>query len=191
VCAGAGITTWRPRTPAGTALRGGRGWDSLIVVCAVAAYDGIRMSDWHLARHLPELAPVLCMDPPRIPTPLRAGLAAGGPAVAAGGPGPGPARPGCAAVPGPPRRGRATALIGQVRVVLSGWPQFPVSGACGERERGYRAKGDFVAGAALFVVNAAMLPPDADTTPPNRSTGPRPKSETLRPGRPALRRCGP
>ena len=34
------------------------------MVCAVAAYDGIRMSDSHLARHLPELAPVLCMDPP-------------------------------------------------------------------------------------------------------------------------------
>jgi len=50
--------------PAGTALRGGRGWDGLIVVCAVAAYDGTRMSDWHLARHLSELAPVLYVDPP-------------------------------------------------------------------------------------------------------------------------------
>jgi hypothetical protein len=35
-----------------------------LVVCAVAAYDGIRMSDWHLARHLSELAPVLYVDPP-------------------------------------------------------------------------------------------------------------------------------
>jgi hypothetical protein len=43
--------------PAGPALRAGRGWDGLIVVCAVAAYDGIWMSDWHLARHLSELAP--------------------------------------------------------------------------------------------------------------------------------------
>jgi hypothetical protein len=65
--------------PAWTALRGGRGWDGLIVVCAVAAYDGIRMSDWHLARHLSELAPVLYVDPPsfRHPAvrgPRRAGL---------------------------------------------------------------------------------------------------------------------
>ena len=50
--------------PAGTVLRGGWGWDGLIVVCTVAAYDGIRMSDWHLARHLSELAPVLYVDPP-------------------------------------------------------------------------------------------------------------------------------
>ena len=65
--------------PAGTVLRGGWGWDGLIVVCAVAAYDGIRMSDWHLARHLSELAPVLYVDPPsfRHPAvrgPRRAGL---------------------------------------------------------------------------------------------------------------------
>ncbi len=50
-----------------------------LVVCAVAAYDGIRMSDWHLAQHLSELAPVLYVDPPsfRHPAvrgPRRAGL---------------------------------------------------------------------------------------------------------------------
>ena len=81
-------------------------WDGLIVVCAVAAYDGIRMSDWHLAQHLSKLAPVLYVDPPSFRRPARAGPAAGGPAAAAGGPGPGPARPPGAAVPGPPRRGR-------------------------------------------------------------------------------------
>ena len=41
--------------------------------------------------------------------------------------------------------------------MLSGWPQFPVFGACGERVRAYWAKDDFVAGAALFGLNAAML----------------------------------
>src|ERR1700683_3733773 len=65
--------------PAGTAPGAGRGWDGLIVVCAVADYDGIRMSDWHLAQHLSKLAPVLYVDPPssRHPAvrgPRRAGL---------------------------------------------------------------------------------------------------------------------
>ena len=52
----------------------------------------------------------------------------------------------------------ATARLGgQVSAVLSGWPQFPVFGACGEPVRAYWAKDDFVAGAALFGLNAAML----------------------------------
>ena len=59
--------------PAGTAPRAGRGWDGLIVVCAVAAYDGIRMSDWHLARHLSKLAPVLYVDPPSFRHPAARG----------------------------------------------------------------------------------------------------------------------
>jgi hypothetical protein len=41
------------------------------VVCAVAAYDGIRMSDWHLAQHLSKLAPVLYADPPSFRRRLR------------------------------------------------------------------------------------------------------------------------
>ena len=57
--------------PAGTAPRGGPGWDGLIVVCAVASYDGVRMSDWHLAQHLSKLAPVLYVDPPSFRRPAR------------------------------------------------------------------------------------------------------------------------
>ena len=52
----------------------------------------------------------------------------------------------------------ATARLGgQVSAVLSGWPQFPVFGACREVVRAYWAKDDFVAGAALFGLNAGML----------------------------------
>ena len=49
-----------------------RDWDGLVVLCAANGYDGIRMSDWHLAWHLSKLAPVLYVDPPmsRL-TPLR------------------------------------------------------------------------------------------------------------------------
>ena len=43
------------------------------MVCAVAAYDGIRMSDWHLARHLSKLAPVLYVDPPSFRHPAARG----------------------------------------------------------------------------------------------------------------------
>ncbi len=57
--------------PAGTALRAGRNWDGLIVLCAVAPYDGIRMSDWHLAQHLSKLAPVPYVDPPSFRHPPR------------------------------------------------------------------------------------------------------------------------
>src|SRR6185437_4970610 len=121
-----------------------------IVVCAVAAYDGIRMSDWYLARHLSELAPVLYVDPPsfRHPaarSPRRAGLRLRQEA-------PGLARLIPAAPPFPSRRGVAAAtaalirrdlrwatarLGGRVSAVLSGWPQFPVAGGCGERVHAY------------------------------------------------------
>ena len=95
--------------PAGIALRGGRGWDGLIVVCAVAAYDGIRMSDWHLARHLSTLAPVLYVDPPSFRHPAGRGprRACGCGRRARGWPGSSPwrrrSRP---AAPWPPRRPR-------------------------------------------------------------------------------------
>ena len=156
--------------PAGTALRGGRGWDGLIVVCAVAAYDGTRMSDWHLARHLSELAPVLYVDPPAFRRPGVRGSWRAGQRLRREGPG--LARLVPVAPPFPARRAVAAttaALIrrdlrwatarlgGQVSAVLSGWPQFPVFGACGERVRAYWAKDDFVAGAALFGLNAGML----------------------------------
>ena len=146
--------------PAGTAPRAGRGWDGLIVVCAVAADDGIRMSDWHLARHLSKLAPVLYVDPPSFRHPAARGPGGRG---AGGQEGPGLARLVPLVPPFPSRRAVAAttaALIrrdlrwatarlgGQVGAVLSGWPQFPVFGACGEPVRGYWAKDDFAAGAA-------------------------------------------
>ena len=156
--------------PAGTAPRGGPGWDGLIVVCAVASYDGVRMSDWHLAQHLSKLAPVLYVDPPSFRRPATRGPRRVGLRLRQEGPGLARLIP--AAPPFPARRavaGATAALLrrdlrwatarlgGQVSAVLSGWPQFPVFGACGEPVRAYWAKDDFVAGAALFRVNAAML----------------------------------
>ena len=156
--------------PAGTAPRGGPGWDGLIVVCAVAAYDGVRMSDWHLAQHLSKLAPVLYVDPPSFRRPAARGPRRVGLRLRQEGPGLARLIP--AAPPFPARRAVAATtaallrrdlrwatarLGGQVSAVLSGWPQFPVFGACGEPVRAYWAKDDFVAGAALFGVNAAML----------------------------------
>jgi teichuronic acid biosynthesis glycosyltransferase TuaH len=156
--------------PVGPALRAGRGWDGLIVVCAVAAYDGIRMSDWHLVQHLSKLAPVLYVDPPSFRHPAVRGPRRAGLRLRQEGPGlarlvpvapPFPARPAVAGTTAAlirrDLRWATARLGGQVSAVLSSWPQFPVSGACGERVRAYWAKDDFVAGAALFGLNAAML----------------------------------
>jgi len=53
---------------------------------------------------------------------------------------------------------RATARLGgRVMAVLSGWPQFPVFGSCGEQVRAYWAQDDFVGGAALLGLNATLL----------------------------------
>jgi teichuronic acid biosynthesis glycosyltransferase TuaH len=156
--------------PAWAGSGGGRGWDGLIVVCAVAAYDGVRMSDWHVARHLAELAPVLYVDPPSFRHPAARGPRRAGRRLRHEGPGLARLIP--AVPPFPGRRavaGTTAALIrrdlrwatarlgGQVSAVLSSWPQFPVFGACGEQVAAYWAKDDFVAGAALFGVSAAML----------------------------------
>jgi glycosyltransferase involved in cell wall biosynthesis len=156
--------------PGPAASRAGRGRDGLIILCAVAAYDGIRMSDWHLAQHLAKLAPVLYVDPPSFRHPAARGPRGAGRRLRQEGPG--LARFVPAVPPFPARRavaGTTAALIrrdlrwaaarlgGQVSAVLSGWPQFPVFGACGEQVAAYWAKDDFVAGAALFGVNAAML----------------------------------
>jgi teichuronic acid biosynthesis glycosyltransferase TuaH len=155
--------------PARTAPRARRGRDGLIVVCAVASYDGIRMSDWHLAQHLSKLAPVLYVDPPSFRHPAARGprrtdrLRQEGPGLARLVPmvPPFPARPAVAGTTAAlirrDLRWATARLGGQVSAVLSGWPQFPVFGACGERVRAYWAKDDFVAGAALFGLNAAML----------------------------------
>jgi hypothetical protein len=39
-------------------------WDGLVVLCASNGFDGVRMSDWHLAAQLAKLTPVLYVDPP-------------------------------------------------------------------------------------------------------------------------------
>lgn len=149
-------------------------WDGLIVLCAANNYDGFKMADWHLAEHLSRVAPVLYVDPPMsalapmrhpetvhaLPSPRlrlqRPGLARLTPVAQ-----PFPSRRGTAGMTSVLIRGylrRAVVRLGgQVRAVISGWPQFPVFGSCGEQVRAYWAKDDFVGGAALLGLNARML----------------------------------
>jgi teichuronic acid biosynthesis glycosyltransferase TuaH len=149
-------------------------WDGLIVLCAANNYDGFKMADWHLAEHLSRVAPVLYVDPPMsalapmrhpetvhaLPNPRlrlqRPGLARLTPVAQ-----PFPSRRGTAGMTSALIRGylrRAVVRLGgQVRAVISGWPQFPVFGSCGEQVRAYWAKDDFVGGAALLGLNARML----------------------------------
>ena len=149
-------------------------WDGLIVLCAANGYDGIRMSDWHLAEHLSALAPVLYVDPPRswlAPVRKRAtGASAECTRLRMEGPGlarltpvvqPFPSRPGVtgmtsALVRRYLRRG-STRLGGRVQAIISGWPQYSVFGSCGERTGVYWAKDDFVGGSALLGLNAKVL----------------------------------
>lgn len=151
-----------------------REWDGLVVLCAANGYDGIRMSDWHLAEHLSKLGPVLFVDPPisRL-SPVRnrdAAGALGHPRLRLQGPGlarltpvvqPFPCRPGTTGMTSALTRrylNRATARLGgRVRAVVSGWPQYPVFGSCGEQVRVYWAKDDFVGGAPLLGLNAKVL----------------------------------
>jgi glycosyltransferase involved in cell wall biosynthesis len=151
-----------------------RQWDGLIVLCAANGYDGIKLADMHLAQHLSRLAPVLYVDPPmsRL-TPARnpeaadslrgsrlrlqaPGLARLTPVVQ-----PFPSRRGMAGMTSAVTRRhlrRATARLGgRVRAVISGWPQYPVFGSCGEQVRVYWAQDDFVGGAALLGLNAKLL----------------------------------
>ncbi|HXS66510.1 MAG TPA: glycosyltransferase [Streptosporangiaceae bacterium] len=151
-----------------------RQWDDLIVLCATTQYDGMPMGDWHLARELGRLGPVLFVDPPmsRL-TPLRrpeAASAVARPRLTVLGPGfarltpvvqPGPSRPGLVYLSTELTRRylrRATGVLGgQVRAVISGWPLYPVKGACRERISVYWAKDDFVGGAALLGESARLL----------------------------------
>ncbi len=151
-----------------------KGWDGLIVLCASYSYDGIRMSDWHLAKHLSKLAPVLYVDPPvsRL-TPVRnpgVACALDGARLRLESPGlarltpvvqPFPSRPGTTGITSTLIRRyvrRATTRLGgQVRAVMTGWPQYSVFGSCGEQVRIYWAKDDFVGGSALLGLNARML----------------------------------
>jgi teichuronic acid biosynthesis glycosyltransferase TuaH len=146
----------------------------LIVLCAANNYDGFKMADWHLAEHLSAVAPVLYVDPPmsalapmRHPETVRAlprprlrlqrpGLARLTPVVP-----PFPSRPVTVGLTSALVRGylrRAVRRLGgQVQALISGWPQFPVFGSCGEQVCAYWAKDDFVGGAALLGLNARMI----------------------------------
>jgi teichuronic acid biosynthesis glycosyltransferase TuaH len=146
----------------------------LIVLCAANNYDGIKLADQHLAKHLARLAPVLYVDPPlsRL-TPLRHPSTAGlmteprlrlaGPALARLTPlvQPGPSRPGLTSVTSIIARRylrEATARLGGgVGAVMSAWPLYPVFGSCKEQTSVYWAQDDFVGGAALLGLNAKHL----------------------------------
>jgi teichuronic acid biosynthesis glycosyltransferase TuaH len=152
----------------------GPGWDGMIVLCAANDFDATKMGDWHLARHLSRLAPVLYVDPPRSPltrfrqhqevaTTRGAGLRLAAPRLARLTP---------VVQPFPSRRGMtglASALTrrylrvatsrlgGRPLALISGWPQYPVFGSCAEQVRAYWAKDDFVGGAALLGLDARLL----------------------------------
>jgi glycosyltransferase involved in cell wall biosynthesis len=151
-----------------------REWDGLVVLCAANGYDGIRMSDWHLARHLSRLAPVLYVDPPisRLAPVRNRGTASplDGARLRIEGPGlarltpvvqPFPCRPGLIGMTSALTRRymhRAISRLGgRVQAVISGWPQYSVFGSCGEQVRIYWAKDDFVGGSALLGLNATVL----------------------------------
>lgn len=149
-------------------------WDGLVVLCAVVGYNDMKMSDWHLAKHLSSFVPVLYVDPPMSPfTPARnpetaspldrprlrlesPGLARLTPVVQ-----PFPCRPGTTSITSALTRRhlrRAIARLGgRVQAVISGWPQYAVFGSCEEQVRIYWAKDDFVGGAALLGLNAKVL----------------------------------
>jgi glycosyltransferase involved in cell wall biosynthesis len=149
-------------------------WKGLIVLCATTRYDGMPMGDWHLARALSRLAPVLFVDPPVSPlTPLRrpgAAQALRQPRLTVLEPALARLRPvvqPCPSRPGMP--GLATALTRRcvrrgvarlgatVTAVISGWPFYPMHRACDEQVSVYWAKDDFVGGAALLGENARTL----------------------------------
>jgi glycosyltransferase involved in cell wall biosynthesis len=141
----------------------------LIVLCAANAWDGTPMADWHVARHLARLAPVLYADPPL-------SLATGNPAAVAK-PRLRPVTPGLwrltpAVQPFPSRRGMTglttflarrylraaiARLGGKATAVIAGWPQYPVIGTCGEDVAVYWSHDDYAGGAALLGMDAGML----------------------------------
>ncbi len=149
-------------------------WDELIVLCATNRYDAMPMGDWHLARALSRVAPVLFVDPPmsRL-TPLRCSDAASTlarPRLTVLEPGlarltpvvqPCPTKPGMANLAAMITRRclhrAVTRLGGSVSALISGWPQHLVHGACQERVSVYWAKDDFVGGAALLGERPRLL----------------------------------
>lgn len=146
----------------------------MVVLCAANSYDGIKLADQHLAEQLSALVPVLYVDPPVSPlTPLRHRDAASRlarPRLRAQAPR--LARLSPVVQPGPSRKGltgwttaltrqylrRATSRLGgDVRAVISAWPQFGVFGSCRETVRIYWAQDDFVGGASLLGLNSGHL----------------------------------
>jgi glycosyltransferase involved in cell wall biosynthesis len=153
----------------------GSNWDNLIVLCAANNYSGVKLADQHLAEQLSKLAPVLYVDPPvSCLTPLKnQGKADGMRGSRLRLQAPRLARLTPVVEPFPTRRalsGLTAALVrrylsraitqlgsGRVRAVISGWPHFPVFGACREDVSVYWAQDDFVGGAALLGLNASHL----------------------------------
>jgi len=149
-------------------------WDDMVVLCAANSYDGIKLADQHVAEHLARLMPVLYVDPPISHlTPLRnpktvnliknSGLRLQAPGLARLTPivAPLASRRGMTVITSTLIRRhlrKATAQLGgQVRAVISAWPQYQVFGSCGEAMRIYWAQDDFVGGATLFGLNATRL----------------------------------
>jgi len=151
-----------------------RRWDDMVVLCAANSYDGVKLADQHVAEHLARLVPVLYVDPPisRLSPLLKPKSVSLGKEVGLRLQAPGMARLTPIVAPLASRRGmtvvttalarrhlrNATARLGgQVRAVISAWPQYQVFGSCGEAVRIYWAQDDFVGGAALLGLNAARL----------------------------------
>jgi glycosyltransferase involved in cell wall biosynthesis len=155
-------------------LSSSKPWDGLVVMCAANLYDGMKLTDQHMAEHLSKLVPVLYVDPPvsRL-TSLRnqqAALALREPRLRVQAPGlarltpivqPCPSRPGmtglAAALARRQLRRAISALGGQVRAVISAWPQYPAFGSCGEKVRVYWSQDDYVGGASLLGLRAKHL----------------------------------
>ncbi len=148
-------------------------WDGLLVVCAANKYDGIKLADQHIAEQLSKLGPVLYVDPPVSPvTSLRKREVAHsleGPRLRLEAPGLARLTP-WYSHSRLARNGRGdhcsyrslpswavSRLGGQVRAVISAWPQYPVFGSCGEEVRVYWAQDDFVGGADLLGLNAKLI----------------------------------
>lgn len=147
---------------------------ALIVLCAANNYDGIKVADQHLAEHLSRLAPVLYVDPPMSPlTPSRrreTAQAARGSRLRLQQPSLARLTPVVQPFPSRVATTSLTSLLvrqylrwavarlgGDVQAVISGWPQYPVFGSCGEMVRCYWAQDDYVGGAALLALNATQV----------------------------------
>jgi teichuronic acid biosynthesis glycosyltransferase TuaH len=155
-------------------LSADRGWHGMIVLCAANNFDWFKMADRHMAEQLSTRVPVLYVDPPQSPlTPLRNRRSAASltrPRLRAQAPRLARLTP--VVQPGPGRRGltgctaaltrhylrRATARLGgEVRAVISAWPQYPVFGCCREDVAVYWARDDFVGGASLLGLHPGNL----------------------------------